>query len=216
MITTRLASIITVAAMLTGCTLQAEGEGNATPTMMEQLAGDHDFSIAVNDDAMLVVNANGNWVSSNGANKALELPVRSGNVSLHSEGSQLSIESLVLDLEDLEVGKSLVTPQGGWLTGLSLSLAKPVVTDGHFDGSWAGAASELDLELSWTLSLPNGDDFALGAQQISGLDFNIEIEIDDSGEPRLELDLSQQGDLLELDDVLRVTSLEAELEAPSM
>jgi len=206
-----IAAILLVSAGLTGCTLDDEGAGDTIgdSALQRELAGPHDFDVQIDGGTYVRIVASGLWINDDGSSQSLELAVESGLVAMRASGDKLFLEELQLELGDLDVGK------WGELTNLSLSLDAPVEATGRYDDSWAIASSELDLNLDWTLRLPSEQMIDLASQQLADLPFEVQIAIESDGSLSLTLELSESGALIELDDVVQVTGLSAELRAIS-
>jgi hypothetical protein len=206
-----IAAILLVSAGLTGCTLDKEGAGDTMgdPAVAGELAGPHDFDVQIDGGTYVRIVASGQWVNDDGSSQSLELGVESGTVAMRAHGDTLSLEELNLGLADLDVGK------WGQLTDLRLSLDAPIEAAGRYDDGWAIASSELDLNLDWTLRLPSDQRIELASQQLDDLPFEVQISVESNGSLSLTLELSDSGALIELDDVVRVTGLTAELRAVS-
>ena len=180
--------------------------------MEDRLADATVFDVAI-DATVLSFEAAGSWVGDGSTPRQLEVPIRGGfaTVVADAEG-MLTLTELEIALEDLQVGESISTPLGSMITDLSLSLVRPASAEAKYDDVSAEAADALSIELSWTLSLPTGNELVLAPQRVDGVPFDIDVSESSDGLV-LALDLAHRGDIISLEDVVRVTAIDASLEA---
>jgi hypothetical protein len=176
-----------------------------------ELLGAHDFG--VQPDSALYLVADGSWVAKDGAPTNLEVPLQGGFVSVTVGDDGMVVESLALDLGDVEVGQSLVTPLGGTLTNIRLVLERPAAADGARDAHGAHGVAALDFRLEWTLALPDGREVELGSPEINDLPCEVDLSRDEDGRLWLDLSLAKEGDLMAIADAIDVTKISLVVEA---
>lgn len=169
----------------------------------EERVGEHDFAVA--PGAELALEATGSWITGAQGLQEVRVPLESGlvTVAVQPDGT-MALETLVLTLEDIEVGVSLVTPGGGTLTDIRVLLERRAVVE---DG-----IAYVDLELEWSLALPDGRVLELGSPELPELPCELGLSENADGSLHLDVALTGEGPLVELAEAVEVTGLSLQLE----
>ncbi len=177
-------------------------EGDPAAVEATERVGEHDFAVA--SGAELALQATGSWITGEQGLQEVRVPLESGlvTVDIQPDGS-MALETLVLTLEDIEVGVSLVTPEGGTLTDMRVLLERRAVAE---DG-----VAYVDLELEWSLALPDGRLLELGSPELPELACELALSEGVDG-LQLDLGLTGEGTLVELAEAVEVTGLSLQLE----
>lgn len=181
----------------------ADHEEAAPSGQTEDIVGEHDFEVAAG--AELALEATGSWITGEEGLQQVRVPLQGGlvTVAVQPDGT-MALETLILSLEDIEVGASLVTPEGGTLTDLRVFLERRAVAE---DG-----LAHVDLELEWSLALPDGRLLELGSPELPELPCELTVSERPDGSLHLDLALTGDGPLLDLAEAVEVTGLSLQLE----
>jgi hypothetical protein len=212
-----LALILMLATMSAACAVEGPAEDieeQEQAPAHELEVGTHAFSIAA--ASFVQLEAAGSWVDADGESRTIALPIIGGSAEVTTDGETLDLEALTVALEDLEVGTSIVTPDGGRLTELRLVLDGPVSADVVVENGDVVGYVDLGLRLEWRLELPSGKQVDLGSPEIADMPCRLRLRPSADGSAALEIALSHEGDLLTLDSAIVVTSLALRVEGEAM
>ncbi|HET6610536.1 MAG TPA: hypothetical protein VFG83_01030 [Kofleriaceae bacterium] len=192
----------------------ATPEAQPTTSLRESLRAPADLAVMADAETSFVTLTAGHVPS--GASKAVEMAVLGGDLDVHTTvAGLLVIDTLAVELSDLEVPAAFVPPEGIALTGVIAHLDGPKAVEAEWsaDGSTATAELSLDVVVDWAIRSEDGEVIQLSPLVITGMTMDVSLARGSDGHIAAHLSGLSSGAFWSWAGILELSDLSVEVSA---